>query len=72
MQLSREGGFMNGFRDNCAYNVGLYIRLSREDDEKIDESISIKNQRTFLEGIKVLCLNELVTCFCSLWFLIFS
>lgn len=40
---------MNGFRDNCAYNVGLYIRLSREDDEKIDESISIKNQRTFLE-----------------------
>lgn len=31
------------------YKVGLYIRISREDDVKFDESQSITNQRIFLE-----------------------
>ena len=30
------------------YNVGIYIRLSREDDDKILESESITNQRSLL------------------------
>ena len=31
------------------YNVGIYVRLSREDDEKnFKESESIKNQKEFL------------------------
>lgn len=35
------------------YNVGLYIRLSKEDENKqnkLDESESVKNQREFLES----------------------
>ena len=31
------------------YNVGIYIRLSREDDDKTLESESITNQRSFDE-----------------------
>ena len=31
-----------------AYKVGMYIRLSREDEEKNDESESITNQRSFI------------------------
>ena len=30
------------------YKVGIYIRLSREDEEKYQESESIGNQRTLL------------------------
>lgn len=30
------------------YNVGIYIRLSREDDDKTLESESITNQRSLL------------------------
>ena len=33
---------------NKTYNVGIYIRLSREDDDKILESESITNQRSLL------------------------
>ena len=33
---------------NKIYNVGIYIRLSREDDDKILESESITNQRSLL------------------------
>ena len=33
---------------NNIYNVGLYIRLSREDDDKICESESITNQKSLL------------------------
>ena len=33
---------------NKIYNVGLYIRLSREDDDKISESESITNQKSLL------------------------
>ena len=33
---------------NKIYNVGLYIRLSREDDDKILESESITNQKSLL------------------------
>ena len=35
--------------DNSTYNVGIYIRLSREDENNSDESESITNQRDFLE-----------------------
>lgn len=35
--------------DNSTYKVGLYIRLSREDDDSSNESESITNQRDFLE-----------------------
>ena len=31
---------------NKIYNVGIYIRLSREDDEKTYESESITNQKS--------------------------
>lgn len=34
--------------DNSNYNVGIYIRLSREDDDKTLESESITNQRSLL------------------------
>ncbi|MEG1309481.1 MAG: recombinase family protein [Bacilli bacterium] len=34
--------------ENKNYKVGLYIRLSREDDDKTQESESIKNQRSLL------------------------
>ena len=36
--------------NNIDYKVGIYIRLSREDEEKekYQESESIGNQRTFL------------------------
>ena len=33
---------------NKIYNVGIYIRLSREDDEKTYESESITNQKSLL------------------------
>ena len=33
---------------NNIYNVGLYIRLSREDDDKNYESESITNQKSLL------------------------
>ena len=33
---------------NKIYNVGLYIRLSREDDDKTLESESITNQKSLL------------------------
>lgn len=33
---------------NKNYNVGIYIRLSREDDDKVHESESIKNQKSLL------------------------
>ncbi len=33
---------------NKNYNVGIYIRLSREDDDKLHESESIKNQKSLL------------------------
>ena len=33
---------------NNAYNVGVYIRLSREDDDKVYESESITNQKSLL------------------------
>ena len=33
---------------NNIYNVGLYIRLSREDDDKTYESESITNQKSLL------------------------
>ena len=33
---------------NNVYNVGLYIRLSREDDDKTSESESITNQKSLL------------------------
>ena len=33
---------------NEIYNVGLYIRLSREDDDKVSESESITNQKCLL------------------------
>jgi len=33
---------------NCIYNVALYIRLSREDDEKTYESESVTNQKSLL------------------------
>ena len=33
---------------NNTYNVGLYIRLSREDDDKNYESESITNQKSLL------------------------
>lgn len=33
---------------NSNYNVGIYIRLSREDDDKISESESITNQKSLL------------------------
>ena len=36
-------------KDNSTYNVGIYIRLSREDDDSTNESESITNQRDFLE-----------------------
>lgn len=36
-------------KDNSIYNVGIYIRLSREDEDSINESESITNQRDFLE-----------------------
>lgn len=36
-------------KDNSEYKVGLYIRLSREDEDRVDESESITNQRDFLE-----------------------
>ena len=35
-------------RLNKIYNVGIYIRLSREDDEKTYESESITNQKSLL------------------------
>ena len=34
--------------DNSKYNVGIYIRLSREDDDKTLESESITNQKSLL------------------------
>ena len=36
--------------NNVDYKVGIYIRLSKEDEEKIEykESESIQNQRTLL------------------------
>ena len=34
--------------DSTNYNVGIYIRLSREDDDKTLESESITNQRSLL------------------------
>ena len=33
---------------NKIYNVGIYIRLSREDDDKALESESITNQKSLL------------------------
>lgn len=36
-------------KDNSIYKVGLYIRLSREDEDNNDESQSITNQRSFLQ-----------------------
>ena len=33
---------------NKIYNVGLYIRLSREDDDKTEMSESITNQKSLL------------------------
>ena len=33
---------------NAIYRVGIYIRLSKEDDDKIIESESITNQRNIL------------------------
>ena len=33
---------------NKIYNVGIYIRLSREDDDKVYESESITNQKSLL------------------------
>lgn len=33
---------------NKIYNVGLYIRLSREDDDRVSESESITNQKSLL------------------------
>ena len=36
-------------KDNSTFNVGLYIRLSREDEDSINESESIVNQRDYLE-----------------------
>ena len=33
---------------NKTYNVGIYIRLSREDDDKVIESESITNQKSLL------------------------
>ena len=35
---------------NKTYNVGIYIRLSREDDDKILESESITNQRELIKN----------------------
>lgn len=35
-------------KDNNAYKTGLYMRLSREDDDTQNESESITNQRVFL------------------------
>ena len=34
--------------DNNTYKVGLYIRLSREDEDNNGESESITNQRNYL------------------------
>lgn len=34
--------------ENSTYKVGIYIRLSREDDDKVNESESITNQRNFI------------------------
>lgn len=39
---------MNKTRVNIEYNVGIYIRLSREDDDKTFESESITNQKSLL------------------------
>ena len=33
---------------NKVYNVGIYIRLSREDDDKVMMSESITNQKSLL------------------------
>ena len=33
---------------NKVYNAGIYIRLSREDDDKVNESESITNQKSLL------------------------
>jgi len=48
---SKEGGKMKlSIMNNIDYKVGIYIRLSREDEEKekYQESESIGNQRTLL------------------------
>lgn len=38
---------------NKTYSVGLYIRLSREDDDKVEMSESITNQKSlFLQYVK--------------------
>ena len=44
MCVSKTGGNKIG----TTYKVGIYIRLSREDDEKNNESESITNQRSFI------------------------
>ena len=37
----------NNYLDTMVYNVGLYLRLSREDEEA-GQSMSIKNQKDYL------------------------
>lgn len=37
-----------GLTKNALYRVGIYIRLSKEDNDKVIESESITNQRNIL------------------------